>query len=318
MLRKATADDLPALTALRCGAAKANPVDAAGWLQNVAGLENILVLEKNGQPAAMLAAVPVKYGQHRGVWLCGAAGVQGVPMDRLLPKIMEGCLRAYGASGFDFAVTTPDDARRAEDLKTLGFKSQLPLRVIQTPIRRDLFAQAAFDSLTVHKLLERRHIYQPGCISLPEEAMNETMTQLYRRGLTVVSTRARLRAVLYQGRHAAISGITGRQRPLRRPAFAGRAGKDRCGQRPHPAGREPDALPRLRPPLRLRNDRLFRPPLLRDRCVFQDAAVRGGPIGKPRKACTVGAGHFGKGCGPHMWPLQTAALIGCKSKSNTA
>ena len=163
MLRKATADDLPALTALRCGAAKANPVDAAGWLQNVAGLENILVLEKNGQPAAMLAAVPVKYGQHRGVWLCGAAGVQGVPMDRLLPKIMEGCLRAYGASGFDFAVTTPDDARRAEDLKTLGFKSQLPLRVIQTPIRRDLFAQAAFDSLTVHKLLERRHIYQPGC-----------------------------------------------------------------------------------------------------------------------------------------------------------
>ena len=57
MLRKATADDLPALTALRCGAAKANPVDAAGWLQNVAGLENILVLEKNGQPAAMLAAV---------------------------------------------------------------------------------------------------------------------------------------------------------------------------------------------------------------------------------------------------------------------
>ena len=137
----------------------------------------------------MLAAVPVKYGQHRGVWLCGAAGVQGVPMDRLLPKIMEGCLRAYGASGFDFAVTTPDDARRAEDLKTLGFKSQLPLRVRQTPIRRDLFAQAAFDSLTVHKLLERRHIYQPGCISLPEEAMNETMTQLYRRGLTVVSTR---------------------------------------------------------------------------------------------------------------------------------
>ena len=44
MLRKATADDLPALTALRCGAAKANPVYGAGWLQTVAGLEIILVL----------------------------------------------------------------------------------------------------------------------------------------------------------------------------------------------------------------------------------------------------------------------------------
>ena len=125
MLRKATADDLPALTALRCGAAKANPVDAAGWLQNVAGLENILVLEKSGQPAAMLAAVPVKYGQHRGVWLCGAAGVQGVPMDRLLPKIMEGCLRAYGASGFDFAVTTPDDARRARRVRIAALAALL-------------------------------------------------------------------------------------------------------------------------------------------------------------------------------------------------
>ena len=76
-------------------------------------------------------------------------------------------------------------------LSTLGY-TQLMVRAAQKilqDIRRDLFAQAAFDSLTVHKLLERRHIYRPGCISLPEEAMNEPMTQLYRRGLTVVSTR---------------------------------------------------------------------------------------------------------------------------------
>ena len=76
-------------------------------------------------------------------------------------------------------------------LSTLGY-TQLMVRAAQKilqDIRRDLFAQAAFDSLTVHKLLERRHIYQPGCISLPEEAMNETMTQLYRRVLTVLSTR---------------------------------------------------------------------------------------------------------------------------------
>lgn len=190
MLRKATADDLSALVALRCRASKTNRADAAGWLQNVAGLENILVLEKPGSPpAAMLAAVPVSYCQHHGVWLCGAAGEPGVPMDRLLPKLLEGCLRAYGASGFDFAVMTPEGTQNAEALKGLGFTGRLPLRVIQTPIRRDLLAQAAFDSLTVHKLLEMRHIYQPGCISLPESAMNEVMTQLYRRGLTVVSNR---------------------------------------------------------------------------------------------------------------------------------
>ena len=163
MLRKATEEDMSALVALRCKAAGTNRADAAGWLQNVAGLENILVLEKNGQPpAAMLAAVPVEYGQHHGIWLCGAAGAQGVPLDRLLPKLIESCLRAYGASGFDFAVMTSDGTQNAETLKALGFAGQLPLRLLQTPIRRDLLAQAA---------------------------MNEIMTQLYRRGLTVVSNR---------------------------------------------------------------------------------------------------------------------------------
>ena len=38
MLRKATEEDLSALVALRCKAAGTNRADAAGWLQNVAGL----------------------------------------------------------------------------------------------------------------------------------------------------------------------------------------------------------------------------------------------------------------------------------------
>lgn len=121
MLRKATQDDLPALVALRCKAARTNRTDAAGWLQNVAGLENILLLVKSGAPpAAMLAAVPVEYGQHHGVWLCGLAGEQGVPLDRLLPKLLESCLRAYGASGFDFAVMTPEGAQHAERTEAAG------------------------------------------------------------------------------------------------------------------------------------------------------------------------------------------------------
>ena len=245
MLRKATEEDLSALVALRCKAAGTNRADAAGWLQNVAGLENILVLEKNGQPpAAMLAAVPVEYGQHHGIWLCGAAGAQGVPLDRLLPKLIESCLRAYGASGFDFAVMTSDGTQNAETLKALGFAGQLPLRLLQTPIRRDLLAQAVFDSLTVHKLVEMRHIYQPGCICLPEQAMNEIMTQLYRRGLTVVSNRR-----------------------------GGCAGKNRCAECPHPACGEPDPVSGSRTPVRLRHDRLFGQTVPDNRCVFQDAVV---------------------------------------------
>ena len=145
--------------------------------------------------------------------------------------------------------------------------------------------------------------------------MNETMTQLYRRGLTVVSTRRGYGLYFTKGDTLQFLEL--------------QADNDHCADQLLQAAREKTGAANARillaenqtlylaqPPLRLRNDRLFRPPLLRDRCVFQDAAVRDGPTGKPRKACTVGAGHFGKGCGPHMRPLQTAALIGCKKAMN--
>lgn len=190
MLRIAAAEDLTALTRLRRAATGDSAEDAAGWLQRVAGLENILLLEKPGAPPAlMLAAVPVHYAHRKGIWFTGLAADKGVPADKLLPKLLEGALRAFAENGCDFAVMTPDTAADASHLADLGFRNLLPLRVVSKPIRRNLLAQAQFDSLTVHHLMERRLRCQPGCITLPETAMNEMMTQLYRRGLTVVSDR---------------------------------------------------------------------------------------------------------------------------------
>ena len=57
MLRIAAAEDLTALTRLRRAATDDSAEDAAGWLQRVAGLENILLLEKPGTPLS--AARPV-------------------------------------------------------------------------------------------------------------------------------------------------------------------------------------------------------------------------------------------------------------------
>ena len=190
MVRMATGDDLQVLIDLRCARYGGDRAQAAGWLQNVAGIDNIFVVQADEQtPAAMLAAVPVQYANHRGIWFCGAAAANAAPMEALLPRLLSGCLRAFGAKGYDFAVLAPESAREAQSLETLGFKNLLPTRVLNKPIRRNLLAQAEFDSLTVRHLLEMRMRYQPGCISLPETAMNEVMTQLYRRGLTVVSSR---------------------------------------------------------------------------------------------------------------------------------
>lgn len=190
MLRIAAAEDLTALTKLRRAATGESTEDAVGWLQQVAGLENVLLLEKPGAPPAlMLAAVPVQYAHRKGIWFTGLAADRGIPADKLLPKLLEGALRAFAEKGCDFAVMTPDTAADAARLGALGFKNLLPLRVVSKFIRRNLLAQAQFDSLTVRHLMERRLRSQPGCITLPEPAMNEMMTQLYRRGLTVVSDR---------------------------------------------------------------------------------------------------------------------------------
>lgn len=190
MVRMAAADDLETLVRLRCTRYGETPADAAGWLLNVAGLDNILVLEQAGHtPAAMLAAVPVTYTHRKGIWFCGAAAAENTSMENLLPRLLSGCLRAFGAKKYDFAVLAPENAQEAQSLETLQFKNLLPMRVLQKPIRRNLVAQAEFDSLTVRHLLNMRMRFQPGCISLPESAMNEVMTQLYRRGLTVVSNR---------------------------------------------------------------------------------------------------------------------------------
>ena len=118
MLRTASAADLNALIELRCiryGTAKD---DAAGWLQNVAGLDNVLVVERpDGTPAAMLAAVPVRYRHRQGVWFCGAAAGAEVPREMLLTRLLTGCLRAFAAKGYDFAVFAPETEEETQALE---------------------------------------------------------------------------------------------------------------------------------------------------------------------------------------------------------
>ena len=126
MLRKATVQDIPALAALRCQTADTTPQEAAAWLQSVAGIENILVLQKDDTPVVMLAAVPVNYYQHKGLWFCGFAAQKGLDGSTILPKLLAGCLRAYAASGIEFAVINPYDAKQAAELQKLGFQGLLP------------------------------------------------------------------------------------------------------------------------------------------------------------------------------------------------
>lgn len=193
MLRNATPADLPDLVALRCAAYGGTQAAAAGWLQNIAGLGNLLLLTRQTDQGemlvSMLAAVPVECGMRRGIWFSGMATVPQARGQGVAKRLLDTCLRAYAAKGLDFAVAAPENSRAAQGFAALGFQNAFALRCVQKPIEQNLWAQAEFDNMTVHRLLEVRRHYQPSSITLPETAMTEMVAQLYSRGMTLVANR---------------------------------------------------------------------------------------------------------------------------------
>lgn len=193
VLRKATPQDVEGLASLRADAFGTDMEEARSWLQSIAGLDNVLVLERAGAegepgiPAAVLGAVPVECGHRRGVWFCGLLTRPELRGRGLMSHLLDTCLRAYAAGGYDFAVTVPENPRIGQSLKKLDFKNAFPLRVVRKPIEHNLRAVAEFDNLTVRRLIDTRMRYQPACIALPESTMTEMITRLYRKGMTIVS-----------------------------------------------------------------------------------------------------------------------------------
>lgn len=193
VLRKAAPQDVETLAQLRAQAFNTDLEEARSWLQNIAGLDNVLVLERAGAegepgiPAALLGAVPVECGHRRGVWFCGMLTRPELRGRGLMNRLMDTCLRAYAAGGYDFAVAVPETPRVSQSLKKLEFKSAFPLRLVRKPIERNLRAVAEFDNLTVRRLIDARMRYQPACISLPDATVTEMVTRLYRKGMTIVS-----------------------------------------------------------------------------------------------------------------------------------
>lgn len=190
MLRKATPADLDTLAAFRHEAYGGSKAEIAGWLQNIVGIDNVFLVEQEGAQGglvSMVCAVPVELRGRRGVWLCGMATAPQFRGRSLMTRLLDGCLRAFSASGFEFAVAVPETARAAARLRGLQFADAFALRILRRPIARNLWARAEFDAMTVRRLMDARLRYQPGCVTLPEQSMNEVVSQLYHRGVTIVS-----------------------------------------------------------------------------------------------------------------------------------
>lgn len=89
--------------------------------------------------------------------------------------------------GAAFAVARPRTAEQWALYTENGYQKAFGARRLSRSIRRNLWAQADFDAVTVRTLEQLRRQYAPDSVCLPSHALVEVMTDLYSRGLTIVS-----------------------------------------------------------------------------------------------------------------------------------
>lgn len=192
MLRKATQEDIRPLAGLRAAAFGETPAAAEAWLYEVAGLENLMVLESDtdcGALQAALALVPVSGAARRGLWLAMFLTAPAYRGQGLMTSLLRAVLRAGAAGGYAFAAAAVPDERDRAFLRRCGFTDAFALRLVDRTVPQNLLAQADFDALTVRDLLALRQHCLPRGVLLPEPAMTGLVTRLYRQGATVVSSR---------------------------------------------------------------------------------------------------------------------------------
>ena len=181
-MRIAEKKDLDALCGLFENAHHASPYYARMALERFAGVEHLLVEDGPSGPEAFVCAVPVTLGPRNGVYFYGLSAPQGREAD-VLHKAEE-WVHEDGAA---FAVARPRTAEQWALYTENGYQKAFGARRLSRSIRRNLWAQADFDAVTVRTLEQLRRQYAPDSVCLPSHALVEVMTDLYSRGLTIVS-----------------------------------------------------------------------------------------------------------------------------------
>lgn len=177
-MRVAEKNDLPALCGLWQKARGCDAAFARMVLERFAAPGRILIEDES-----LVCALPVTIGQRQGVYFYGLTAPAGGEA-AFLQKAEE-WVKADGAL---FAVARPMAGDEWALFAAAGYEKAFGTRRVRRPIRSNLWAQADMDTVTVRNLEQLRAKYVPDAVRLPLASMVEVLTDLYSRGLTIVST----------------------------------------------------------------------------------------------------------------------------------
>lgn len=189
MARKATLSDLPAYQALWEQAFGDKAEFSKMVFEKFAGPDNVYVEEADGKVVAILSAVPCTLKEQKGAYFYGLATDAAYRNQGHMRSLMAFAEDALRMKGCAFVTLIPANAELFAFYEKLGWQKAFGMRRITRPIKKNMWAQADFDSCTAGQLLELRKKFCPDSVLLDKNRMIQVLTDLYNGGITLVSTR---------------------------------------------------------------------------------------------------------------------------------
>lgn len=187
MIRLMQTGDLPFMKELWQEAFGEAQEEAERVITRFAGETHAWVDEQDGQITAMALTPPVQIGQHKGVYLCGLATAKNWQKRGIATEMLKHIADLLVQVGVEFIALIPENEQLFSFYEKRGYMPAFPRRKMELPLRRNLWSQAEFDTVPVRAIGELRTKFCPNVVQLSQDAMLETMTDLYARGITVVS-----------------------------------------------------------------------------------------------------------------------------------
>ena len=153
-------------------------------IEQFAGEQNVYVAEENDAVAAAALAVPVTLQGRTGTYLYGLCGEGRL----ILAGLLDYLCAQQKLRGAGFTVAVPGSAAETALLQEKGFARAFALRCLPREVKRNLWSQAEFDSVTAKKLCELREKFWPDTVQLSPDRMAVVLGDLYSRGATIVSS----------------------------------------------------------------------------------------------------------------------------------
>lgn len=189
MIRKATRQDLPALTSLAGEVFGDSAAFCKLAFETFAGVENIWLDEEAGVPAAMALAVPVTLGEKSGAYLYMLATQPQYRGAGRMTSMLEHLKQVGKNCGWAFLCLLPASDSLFDFYAVRGFETAFYRQEYTVPIRRNLLAMAEFDDITIAMLPALRQKFcRVPAVTLQKNGLAAMLTDYYSAGGCTVRT----------------------------------------------------------------------------------------------------------------------------------